>query len=267
MRDTVKQHWPEYLMEGAGLGLFMISASLFASLLEYPASPLRHAIPAPLLRRGLMGLAMGATAMGLIYSPWGQQSGAHLNPSVTLTFWRLGKVRPWDAVSYVVCQFIGGMAGLLLASLLLRPWIADPHVNYVATVPGQRGTLAAFAAEALISFALMSAVLIASNAEGLAPYTGLFAATLVMTYIILEAPVSGMSMNPARSFAPSIPASTWRFLWIYFTAPPLGMLLAAELYRRWAGPHGVICAKLHHHNDRRCIFRCGYAERRAEPGG
>jgi len=267
MRDAAKQHWPEYLMEAAGLGLFMISASLFASLLEHPASPLRQAIPSPLLRRVLMGLAMGSTAIGLIYSPWGQQSGAHLNPSVTLTFWRLGKVRSWDAVSYILFQCIGGAAGILLASLLLHRWIADPHVNYVATLPGPDGSLVAFAAEGLISFGMMSAVLTASNAERLAQYTGLFAGLLVMAYIVLEAPVSGMSMNPARSLAPSIPASAWRFLWIYLTAPPLGMLLAAELYRRWAGPRGVICAKLHHHNHRRCIFRCGYTEREAAPRG
>ena len=263
MREAAKQHWPEYLMEAAGLGLFMVSASLFASVLEHPASPVRQAISSPLLRRALMGLAMGSTAIALIYSPWGQQSGAHLNPSVTLTFWRLGKVRPWDALSYMLFQAIGAMVGILLASLMLRPWIADAHVNYVATAPGPGGPLVAFGAEALISFGLMTAVLTASNAERLARYTGLFAAALVMTYIIFEAPLSGRSMNPARSLAPSIPASTWRFLWIYLTAPPLGMLLAAELYRHWAGPHGVICAKLHHHNDRRCIFRCGYAARDA----
>jgi aquaporin Z len=95
-----RTHWPEYLMEAAGLGIFMVSACGFGTLLEYPASPVRQAIPDPLARRALMGLAMGLTAIALVYSPWGKRSGAHLNPAVTWTFWRLGKVAPRDALAY-----------------------------------------------------------------------------------------------------------------------------------------------------------------------
>src|SRR5262245_16438024 len=95
--ESLRHHWPEYLMEAAGLGIFMISAGLFTTLIEYPGSPLNHMIASRFVRRGLIGLAMGVTAIVLIYSPWGQQSGAHYNPAVTLTFFRLGKVRPWDA--------------------------------------------------------------------------------------------------------------------------------------------------------------------------
>jgi len=260
MSDALRHHWPEYLMEAAGLGLFMVSACLFATLLEHPASPARQALPAPLLRRVLMGVAMGLTAIGLIYSPWGKQSGAHINPSVTLTFLRLGKVRPWDGLFYVIAQFTGGVAGVVLSAAILWPWIADPSVNYVATIPGPGGTVLAFVAELLISFGLMATVLIASNTNRLARFTGMFAGLLVATYITLEAPHSGMSMNPARTFGSTVGAQTWAFLWIYFTAPPLGMLLAGEAYRRMKGAHSILCAKLHHHSDKRCIFHCGYAK-------
>ena len=61
----LRAHWPEYLMEAAGLGAFMVSAGLVATLLEHPASPLHQALPSPLLRRALMGIAMG-----LPQSPW-----------------------------------------------------------------------------------------------------------------------------------------------------------------------------------------------------
>jgi aquaporin Z len=71
MRGALKLHWPEYLMEAAALGLFMVSAGLFGTLLGYPRSPVHLAVPDPLLRRALMGLAMGLTAMAIIYSPWG----------------------------------------------------------------------------------------------------------------------------------------------------------------------------------------------------
>src|SRR5215467_4160317 len=102
------KHWPEYLIEAACLGLFMVSACSFTVLLEHPASAIRQRLSSALVRRLLGGIAMGVTAVALIYSPWGKQSGAHLNPSVTLTFLRLGKVEPWDAGFYVVAQFIGG---------------------------------------------------------------------------------------------------------------------------------------------------------------
>jgi aquaporin Z len=259
MRNAVAQHWPEYLMEAAGLGIFMISACAFATLIEYPGSPLRQAISNPVLRRLMMGVAMGLTAMGIIYSPWGQQSGAHLNPGVTLTFLRLRRIAPWDALFYVTAQFFGGLAGVLLAAAVLGQKVVHPAVNYVATVPGAWGAGPAFLAEVVISFVLMATVLIASNTDRLARLTGLFAGALIATYITLEAPISGMSMNPARTFGSALPGRVWTALWIYFTAPPLGMLLAASLYLRLRGAQGVICAKLHHHNDKRCIFRCGYS--------
>ncbi len=258
MFDALRRHWPEYLMEAAGLGIFMISACVFATILEYPGSPVRQAIPDPFFRRVLMGTAMGLTAIGIIFSPWGKQSGAHINPSITVTFFRLGKIAPWDAFFYVIAQFVGAIAGVLLMAAVIRTGVGHPSVNYVATVPGMSGAAIAFTAEFVISFILMSVVLIVSNTDKLARYTGLFAGVLVATYIIVEAPLSGMSMNPARSFGSAVPPQMWQFLWIYFTAPPLGMLLAAEMYLRIRGAHKVICAKLHHHNNKRCIFHCGY---------
>ena len=258
MREALRHHWPEYLMEAAGLGLFMISAGVFATFLEYPGSPGRQAIANPWLRRSLMGLAMGLTAVVIIYSPWGKQSGAHINPAITLTFFRLGKIKPWDAYFYVVAQFAGALAGILLVALVLKSAIGHPSVRYVATVPGAHGLGVAFLAELVISFFLMSVVLLATNSARVARFTGLFAGVLIGTYILVEAPLSGMSMNPARTLASAVPARLWTALWIYFTAPPLGMLLAAEVYIRQKGRGKVMCAKLHHQNNKRCIFHCGY---------
>lgn len=247
-------------MEAAGLGAFMISACVFGALLEHPASPLRAAIDNAQLRRALMGMAMGLTAIAVIYSPWGKQSGAHLNPSMTFTFWRLSKIETRDALFYVTAQFAGGATGVLIASAALGALLQHPSVHYVTTEPGPRGLAIAFAAEFAISLVLMTAVLNASNARNLARFTGLIAGALVATYILVEAPLSGMSMNPARTLGSALSAGRWTALWIYFTAPPLGMLAAAEIYLRRRGAHRVFCAKLHHHNAKRCIFRCGYAE-------
>jgi aquaporin Z len=256
--DALRRHWPEYLMEAAGLGLFMVSAGLFGTLLFHPGSPLVLLLPDPLVRRALMGVIMGLTAIGLIYSPWGQQSGAHLNPAVTLTFWRLRKVAAWDAVFYVLAQFVGGALGVLAVLALLGPAFADPPVSYLTTMPGTAGIGVALLAEAAISFGLMVTILSTTNSAALMRLTGVFAGCLVALYITFEAPLSGMSMNPARTLASAAPAGVWDAVWIYFIAPPLGMLLAAEAYVRRCGIAAVYCAKLHHDTLRPCIFRCRY---------
>jgi len=254
---TLREHWPEYLIEGWALGCFMISAGLFATLLEYPGSPAHSALADATLRRVLIGLAMGLTAIALIYSPWGKRSGAHMNPAVTLSFWRLGKVAGWDAFFYVVAQFAGGTLGVIAVLWLLGAAFAAPPVLLAATLPGPSGVPAAFLAEFAISLVLMGIILVASNSPRFAPYTGLAAGVLVATYISLEAPLSGMSMNPARSFASAAPAGLWQHLWIYFAAPVLGMLCAAELYLWLRGRGRIKCAKLQHALDVRCIH-CGY---------
>jgi aquaporin Z len=253
-------HWAEYAIEAALLGIFMISACLFATLLFYPESPVPRAIPDPTLRRIIMGIAMGTTAVALNYSPWGKQSGAHYNPALTLTFTRLGKIAPADAVGYIGAHFTGAILGVLVAGLLVRSMLAHSEVHYAVTRPGVRGATVAFVAETVISFILMTMVLQVSNRIRWARFTGLFAGLLVAIFIILVAPLSGMSMNPARTVGSGFWAGDWTALWIYFTAPPVGMLAAAEVYLRRMGRPGVFCAKLHHQNDKRCIF-CEYQGR------
>jgi aquaporin Z len=249
---ALRAHWPEYLIEAWALGTFMVSAGVVGVLLGYPGSPLHQALPDPTLRRVIAGIAMGSTAIALIYSRWGQRSGAHMNPAVTLSFLRLGKVRRWDAVFYVIAQFLGGLLGVLLVAAICSAAFTDPPVAYVATRPGVAGVAIAFLAELVISAGMMVTILAASNSQRFAPYTGLFAGLLVATYIAVEEPLSGMSMNPARSFASAAPAMLWEGLWIYLLAPVLGMLLATQLRR--GGTH---CAKLQHPDDVRCIH-CGY---------
>jgi aquaporin Z len=256
--QALRSHWPEYLCEALELGIFMISAGLFTILLMHPSSAVRAWIPDSFIRRMLVGIAMGATAIAIVFSPLGKRSGAHFNPAVTLTFWRLGKVKGWDALFYILAQFLGGVTGLTIVAFFWRALLADMTVNFVATLPGPRGPRIAFIAEFLIAFGLMTTVLHVSNTPRLARYTGIFAGLLVAAYITFEAPFSGMSMNPARSFASAYVGSAWTALWIYFTAPVLAMQLAATVYAR--GKRQVYCAKYHHHNDARCIFNCRFPE-------
>jgi aquaporin Z len=261
--DALRRHWPEYLIEGWALGMFMIAAGVAVVLIEHPALPVRGLIADPDLRRGLVGLAMGLTAVALIYSRWGKQSGAHMNPAVTLTFVRLGKVRPIDGLFYVLAQVIGGTLGVLAAYLLTLGALGAPEVAWVVTVPGAAGVAVAFLAELVISLGLMLVVLVVSNTPRLAPLTGLAAGLLVALYITIEAPLSGMSMNPARSLASALPAGVWTAFWIYVAAPVLGMLGAAQLYLVLRPGRGVATAKLCPNHDTRCIHS-GFDPRRAQ---
>jgi aquaporin Z len=247
--------WAEAAMEALGLFLFMVSAGVFGTLLESPSAPLHQAIPNPFARRALMGLAMGLTAVGLVYSPWGRRSGAHINPAFTTTMFRLGRVKGPVAAAYIVAQFLGGLCGVYLVAAVFGSAFLDPPVAGVATLPGPAGVAVAFLAELGISFALVSMVLALGRQARLAPYTGFFVGALVCLYITFEAPLSGMSMNPARTVASALPTATWRSAWIYFAAPLAGMLLAAEAHLRRlqaARAHQIGCAKLSHSLP--CIF-------------
>jgi aquaporin Z len=265
----MRAHWLDYAIEAAGLGIFMMVACAFGTLLGHPGSPIVAALPDALSRRVVMGIAMGLTAVALIYSPWGRRSGAHFNPATTLTFWRLGKIETPDAIAYGATQVAGGLAGALAAATALGGGLAHPDVRYVATVPGAGGAAVALGAEIAIAFVLMSVVLRVSNDPALAPFTGLAAGALVALYITVEAPLSGMSLNPARTLASAVPAGAWDAFWIYLVAPPLGMLGAAEVYVRRYGAGAVYCAKLHHGSGP-CHFRCRWGELRrpvASPEG
>jgi len=153
------------------------------------------------------------------------------------------------------------VTGVALVAAAAGELLAHPSVNYVATLPGSSGTGAAFLGEFVIALILMSVVLIVSNTQKIARFTGLFAGVCLAAFITFEAPISGMSMNPARTFGSAALPHLWNSLWIYFLAPPLGMLAAAAVYLRLK--HAVACAKLHHQNQLRCIF-CEISGRETE---
>ncbi|ABB57601.1 aquaporin family protein [Synechococcus elongatus] len=257
MLRALKHHWPEYLIEAWGLGLFMVAAGVVGTLVFYPQSPAYQAIADPFLQRVVMGLGMGLTAMIIMYSPWGKRSGAHINPAVTLTFYRLKKIAAWDAFFYVVFQFIGGLLGVVLVAFLLQTPFTQAPVNYVVTVPGKQGAIVACIAEYFIAVLMMSMVLFTSNQPKLERFTPFFAGCLIVSYVIFESPLSGFGMNPARTVASALPSGIWTAIWLYFLAPIAGMLTAAELYLRMIGPRKIFCAKLYHDPLYRCIH-CGH---------
>lgn len=244
----------EYLIESAALATFMVSACVFGTIIFHPASQVNGMLSEPWMRRVVMGMVMGATAVAIIYSPWGRRSGAHMNPALTLTFFRLGRIAPRDAAYYVVAQFAGGVAGVIVARVIVGAALADPSVHYVVTRPGVAGVAAAFAGELVISAVLMLSVLAMSSSPRTARFTGMVAGILVALFITFEDPLSGMSMNPARTLGSAVVAADYTALWLYFIAPLAGMALGALVHTR-AMRRALSCAKLAHAEP--CLF-CDY---------
>jgi glycerol uptake facilitator-like aquaporin len=174
MIETFKRHWPEYIYEAIGLALFMTFAGGLTVLLEHPDSPVHAAIPSKMLRHVVLGIVMGTYIGLLIYSPWGRKTGAHINPAVTIAFWRMGKISKADAIFYIIAQFVGALITARLLFFFIGNAFAHPDVKYGATVPGPQGALVAFAAEFAISFLLLFVILIAINSTRLKKLDGLF---------------------------------------------------------------------------------------------
>jgi aquaporin Z len=257
--STATWPWSTYAIETAGVAVLVLWVSLLAVALDHPASPLLALVPDPAARIVVRALALGAFTVGFVYSAAGRHSGAHLNPAITLAFYVLGRIERRDVVGYVTAQVAGGLAGAALAVAIGEAWLAAPAVHYAAPVPAA-GIAPAFAIEAAAAFVAMTVVLAVMNHPRFARYTGLAAGAVLALFVILAAPVSGASFNPARGLATAVPAALWTHLWIYLAAPPLGALLAALVRRLRFGADASYCAKLDHPTAGPCHFRCRFGE-------
>ena len=232
-REGFRPAWAAYAMEGLGLAVFMLFASAFTMLLFHPDSPVGKAVKEPAVKYFLLAFAMFPVILfGIVSAPWGKRTGAHVNPAVTLAFWRLGKISTFDAAGYIVGQFVGATLMVGLIALVAGKAYAHPAIDFAQTKPGPGGVPVAFAIEFTITFLLMMLILWASNDERLEKRLPLYVSLLIAFYLMFATPYTGMSMNPARSFASAVWAKAHPALWLYFVAPIAATLLAAELYRR-----------------------------------
>lgn len=245
-----------YACEFAGTALMLFWGVTAVALMWGSGSPVPQ-IESPALRRFVTGLLFAGGATAVVYSPLGQRSGGHINPAVTLAFWRLGKFPGSQVAPYIVAQVAGAIAGVAAAAALWGDLVRS--VQYAATAPGEGWTwMGALAAEALSTFALVFLIFVCVNKPAIAAKTGLLAGALVVLLVTIEAPVSGTSVNPARSVAPAMFVPLFRDQWLYIVGPIVGALLAVVAYqRRWGA--GTVCAKLYHTAAYPCPFdTCGY---------
>lgn len=172
-----------------------------------------------------IAVTFGLVVMAMIYT-FGSISGAHLNPAVTLAFRWLGHIGSRDSVAYISSQVVGA----LLASGVLR-WLFPENERLGATLP-TGSAMQSFVLEVMLTFFLMLTILRTSEADR---ETRSLAGIVIGGVVLLEAmfagPVSGASMNPARSLSPAVVSGHWQHLWIYLAAPVLGALLAVPFSR------------------------------------
>ena len=229
-KDSFKENWIHYMQEALGLALFMISACFFSAMLFSEKSPWHQAIPNAVTGNILMGIAMGATALFIFYSPWTSPSGSQINPAVTITFLRLNKMCRHDALFFILFQFAGGTIAVVVMQVMMGDILTGSPIHSAATVPGKKGIWWAAVTELFIAFITMSMVLFTSGSKKMQRFTRIIAGCLVCTWVIVAGPVSGFGMNPARSFASAFASGVWTAFWIYLFSPTAGMLLAAEFY-------------------------------------
>jgi aquaporin Z len=217
-------------------------------------SPVIHLLPGAAARRIVTGLLFGTTGAVIALSPLGKESGAHINPAVTFGFWLMGRLKTRHAVGYVACQ----LAGALIGAAPLLAWGAmGRNVAYGATEPGRAyGAMWALLGETITTFALIFGLFLFLRHRQLRAFTPALFPPLYAIMVWLEAPVSGTSTNPARSFGPSVISGDWHGWWVYWLGPFLGTIVAVAAYR-WAGweQRRIRVAKVSHfEHDRYGIF-------------
>jgi aquaporin Z len=240
----------DYLAEFAGTFLLLLNGLSAVAIFFSPGSPVPRWLPNDDVRRLLTGVWFAGGAAVIVLSPIGKTSGGHLNPAVTIGMWRMGKITSWGAAGYALSQVAGAPTGAAGAALAWHAWTDGTPVG--VTTPGDVSAWVAFLAELLCTLGLVYLIFAFVDRPRLMPFTPIAASALVATLVFLEAPISGTSLNPARSLGPALVAGATASLWIYLVAPPIGALAAAALRR--ATHHGVACGKLIHDQAYVCRF-------------
>jgi aquaporin Z len=247
--------WLLFGAEFMGTALLVAVGLSFVILAFGQDSPMVQLMPSAGLRRLTTGFLFGSTGALISLSPLGKESGAHLNPAVTLAFWLMGKLRARHALGYIVSQLTGAVVG----ALPLLAWGAmGRSVAFGATLPGAGyGVCWALLGEVATTCALIVGLFFFLRHRRLRPFTPALFPILYAVMVFLEAPISGTSTNPARSLGPAVISGTWHGWWIYWLGPLLGTALGVAFFRfTGSGWLTIEVAKFYHFgHDRYGVFR------------
>ena len=212
-----------------GIGTFFL-------VLIGPGAAMVNASTGGVVGHAGVALAFAFVVLAMIFA-LGHLSGAHINPAVTVAFWSAGRFPGREVAAYLLAQCGGAVA----AALALR-WILPASTSAAATVPGIP-LPQAFAVEWLLSFVLMFVIMaVATDERVAAGFAGVAVGLTVGFDAMMGGPLTGASMNPARSLGPAVAASVWNAHWIYWVAPITAMVTAGRVYdflRPTGTPHIV----------------------------
>jgi aquaporin Z len=218
-------------------------------------SPVVRLVPDPGLRRLFTGFLFGLTGCLIAFSPLGKESGAHINPAVTLGFWLMGRIRSLHALGYFIAQLVG----CILGALPLLAWgKMGRSIAFGSTAPGHGyGAWPALAGEVVTTFCLIAGLFSFLRRKNIRRFTPLLFPFLYAVMVYIEAPVSGTSTNPARSLGPALISGEWESWWIYWVGPLVGTVLSVSVFRfTWLRHIEIEIAKLYHFDhDPHGIFR------------
>jgi aquaporin Z len=231
-----------FFAEFAGTALLLLGGLSLVIFMFGAGSAAAELIPNVKVRQAITGFLFGCIGAAIAISPIGKVSGAHVNPAVTVGFWLLGKLEGRLAITYVSGQLAGAVVGCI--PLLLWGDMGR-SLNFGGTTPGVAYTVPeALLGEVLTTFALMFMLMVFIAFRELRPFTPFMVPFLYGVMVPLEADVSGISTNPARSFGPAVVSGVWDAWWIYWIGPLIGVVLASAVGYRLA--RRVAIAKLYH---------------------
>ena len=262
MNLRVKYYFSEFI------GTFaMMFIGISAIVLNFGTQTMQEAIPSFPVRLLLTGLVFASGATLVVYSPVGRISGAHLNPAVSLAFLLEKKLGVVDFAAFSSMQMLGSIIAAVLALLAWSDNALEANVGM--TLPGQGYPIVlVFSVEVFITFLLISLIFYFLHSRTLTRFAGIAVGLLIATLVFLTAPVSGTSLNPARSIGPAIAASNFSYLWLYIIAPVLGSLIAVAIHKKISFLHCPLCAKLNHEKmDKDCRYNCNFDTLKVPPGG
>lgn len=217
-QNSIPYSWREAFAEGIGTFILVFAGTGAVMVNQLSSGAVTH-----------LGISFvfGAVVAALIYT-LGHLSGAHFNPAVTLGFWTSGFFPQRRVLPYILAQSAGAIAA---STLLLIALGSVAHLG--ATQPLNGNWLQSLVLETVLTFILMF-VILGSGLDRRAPigFAGLAIGLTVGLEAAFMGPITGASMNPARSLGPAVVAGIWQHHWLYWVAPILGAQLAVMVYRQ-----------------------------------
>jgi aquaporin Z len=244
--------WQPFLSESIGTAILIMVGLSVVILMFGSGTPIARWIPREGPRRLITGFLFGSTGALIAISPVGKESGAHINPIVTMAFWLMGKIDSGVAAGYVLAQLTGACIG----ALPLLAWGSmGRSIYFGATIPGQGYALqTVFFGEAITTFIMVSLLITFVGFRSLRRFTPAIFPILYCIMVYIEAPISGTSTNPARSFGPAVLSGVWKDWWIYWFGPVTGAF-AATLVCSFLAKRIEVAKLYRFDSDRDGLFR------------